>query len=342
MTDALVFYAISSIIVLFAILVVTARSTVYSILFLVVDFLAVALLYASMNSFFVAAIQVLVYAGGIVVLYLFVVMLVNLKRAPEEFIDPRRRSSLGFALSAAKLGLPLWVAVALGPLTALIGAVLFGALCVRLSHIYLAMLTLACSEIVFTVLFQAYDYTGGDNGITSFMTPRFGLSPQIYGAICIAIVGLSIAFLARVVRSPLGLAIQAVGEEPHRAAALGFNPRLVQLTAYVISGTLAGLAGTMYAVFHGNAFPDYAGIGLTVDALVMVVIGGVKGFYGGVLGAIVYVLLRTFVSRSFEHWELVIGLILLAVVLIFPAGVSRLLSRLGLKRDASASKEARA
>lgn len=248
----------------------------------------------------------------------------------------------GFALSAAKLGLPLWVAVALGPLTALIGAVLFGALCVRLSHIYLAMLTLACSEIVFTVLFQAYDYTGGDNGITSFMTPRFGLSPQIYGAICIAIVGLSIAFLARVVRSPLGLAIQAVGEEPHRAAALGFNPRLVQLTAYVISGTLAGLAGTMYAVFHGNAFPDYAGIGLTVDALVMVVIGGVKGFYGGVLGAIVYVLLRTFVSRSFEHWELVIGLILLAVVLIFPAGVSRLLSRLGLKRDASASKEARA
>jgi NADH-quinone oxidoreductase subunit J len=102
-TDALVFYAISSIIVLFAILVVTAKSTVYSILFLVVDFLAVALLYASMNSMFVAAIQVLVYAGGIVVLYLFVVMLVNLKRLPEEHADPNRRNNLAGIMAMAVL-----------------------------------------------------------------------------------------------------------------------------------------------------------------------------------------------------------------------------------------------
>lgn len=248
----------------------------------------------------------------------------------------------GFALTAAKLGLPLGLAAALGPLTALLGAILFGALCVRLSHIYLAMLTLACSEIVFTVLFQAYDYTGGDNGITNFMKPRFGLAPQTYAAVCIAIVGLCIAFLARVVTSPLGLAIQAVGEEPHRAAALGYNPRLVQLTAFVIAGTLAGIAGTLYAVFHGNAFPDYAGIGITVDALVMVVIGGVKGFYGGVFGAIIYVLLKTFVSRAFAHWELVIGLILIAVVLIFPGGIASLLKQLGFSRSAQDKAEVRA
>jgi branched-chain amino acid transport system permease protein len=238
----------------------------------------------------------------------------------------------GFALSAAKLGLPLWAAVLCGPLTAAIGALLFGALCVRLTHIYFAMLTLACSEIVFTGLFQAYDYTGGDNGITNFMAPRFGLTAQVYAAGTIAIVALCIAFLARLVRSPLGLAIQAVGEEPHRAAALGFSPRLVQLVACVIAGTLAGIAGTMYSVFQGNAFPDYAGIGITVDALVMVVIGGVKGFYGGVFGAIIYVLLKTFVSRAFSHWELVIGVILIAVVLISPAGISGLLQRLRLSR----------
>ena len=101
----------------------------------------------------------------------------------------------GFALTAAKLGLPLWIALILGPLTALLGAVIFGALCVRLSHIYLAMLTLACSEIVFTVLFQAYDYTGGDNGITNFMKPRFGLTAQTYAAICIGILAVFIAFL---------------------------------------------------------------------------------------------------------------------------------------------------
>jgi branched-chain amino acid transport system permease protein len=246
----------------------------------------------------------------------------------------------GFALTTAKLGLPLWVAVLCGPLTAALGALVFGALCVRLSHIYLAMLTLACSEIVFTGLFQAYDYTGGDNGITNFMKPRFGLTAELYALTTVTVVAICIAFLDRIVRSPLGLAIQAVGEEPHRAAALGFSPRLVQLMAFVIAGTLAGIAGTMYSVFHGNAFPDYAGIGITVDALVMVVIGGVKSFYGGVVGAIIYVLLKTFVSRAFSHWELVIGLILIAVVLVFPAGITGLLQKLGVSRpvDASGSK----
>ena len=104
MADAITFYALAGLLVIFALLVVTARNTVYSILFLVVDFLSIALLYASMNSFFVAAIQVLVYAGGIVVLYLFVVMLVNLKRAPEEHVDPNRRSRLGGVMAAAVLG----------------------------------------------------------------------------------------------------------------------------------------------------------------------------------------------------------------------------------------------
>ena len=94
-------------------------------------------------------------------------------------------------------------------------------------------------------------------------------------------------------------------------------------------------------MFHGNAFPDYAGIGITVDALVMVVIGGVKSFYGGVIGAIIYVLLKTFVSRAFTHWELIIGLILIAVVLIFPGGIAGLLGKLGMLRPNAATGEAR-
>ena len=101
---AVTFYALGGLILLFALLVVTARNTVHCILFLVVDFLAVALLYAAMNSMFVAAIQVLVYAGGIVVLYLFVVMLVNLRRLPEEVRDPNRQSLTGGIMAAAVLG----------------------------------------------------------------------------------------------------------------------------------------------------------------------------------------------------------------------------------------------
>lgn len=234
----------------------------------------------------------------------------------------------GLALSVAKLGAPVWLGLVLGPATAALAALVFGALCVRLSHLYFAMLTLACSEITYTVLFQAYDYTGGDTGITGFMAPRLGLAPWVYAVLVLAVVTLCLAFLWRVVKSPLGLAIQSVGEEPHRAAALGYNPRRVQLVAFVIAGTLAGIAGTLFGVFQGNAFPDYAGISFTIDALVMVVIGGLRSFAGGIYGAVIYMLLKTFASRYISHWELVVGVILLAVVLASPGGFAGLLKRL--------------
>jgi NADH-quinone oxidoreductase subunit J len=104
MAEAVTFYALAALILGFGILVVTVRNTIYSILFLIVDFLAVALLYAAMNSLLMAAIQVLVYAGGIVVLYLFVVILVNLKRPAEQHVDPNRHSALGGIMAAAVLG----------------------------------------------------------------------------------------------------------------------------------------------------------------------------------------------------------------------------------------------
>ena len=234
----------------------------------------------------------------------------------------------GLALSVERLGFPVWAGLLVGPLTAAVGALVFGALCVRLSHIYFAMLTLACSEIVYTILFQAYQYTGGDTGITNFMAPRFGLDPRIFGVVVLSVVVACLALLWRVVKSPLGLAIQAVGEEPHRAAALGYSARRVQHLAFVISGTLAGVAGTLFAVYQGNAFPDYAGIGFTIDALVMVVIGGLRSFAGGIYGAIIYTLLKTFASRYISHWELMVGVILLGVVLASPGGFAGILQRL--------------
>jgi NADH-quinone oxidoreductase subunit J len=103
MGEAIAFYTISAFVLLFAVLVVSTKDTVHSVLFLVVDFLFVAALYVLLGAEFLAAIQVLVYAGGIVVLYLFVVMLVNLKRPPEAYEDPQRRTKLGFGLSAAVL-----------------------------------------------------------------------------------------------------------------------------------------------------------------------------------------------------------------------------------------------
>ena len=103
MVQAIVFYFLAACILGFAVLVVSTKDTVHSVLFLVLDFLFVAALYVLLAAPFLAVIQVLVYAGGIVVLYLFVVMLVNLKRPPEAHQDPHRRSKLGLGLSAAVL-----------------------------------------------------------------------------------------------------------------------------------------------------------------------------------------------------------------------------------------------
>jgi NADH-quinone oxidoreductase subunit J len=103
MGTAIAFYVISAFILGFAVMVITTKDTVHSVLFLVLDFLFVAALYVLLGAEFLAAIQILVYAGGIVVLYLFVVMLVNLKRPPEAHSDPHRKTTLGLGLAAAVL-----------------------------------------------------------------------------------------------------------------------------------------------------------------------------------------------------------------------------------------------
>lgn len=221
----------------------------------------------------------------------------------------------GLALSVTQFGFQPWGALIVAPFVAAVGALVYGALCVRLSHVYFAMLTLACGEITYTILFQAYDITGGDNGITGFMNPRFGLDPRLFALLVLVVVTACLAVLWRILNSPIGLAIRAVGEEPHRAAALGYSPRTVKLLAFVFAGLLAGIAGALYASYQGNVFPDYAGLIFTIDVVVMVVIGGLRSFSGGIYGAVVYTLLKTFVPRYIGVWEMVVGVILFWVVL---------------------------
>ncbi len=242
----------------------------------------------------------------------------------------------GFTLAVTRLGVAPELALVAGPLVAAAGGLLFGALCVRLTAIYFAMLTLACAQITYTVLFQWYDVTGGDTGITGFMVPRLGLSERAFASAVLAVVTLSLLALWFIVKSPLGLSIRAVGQDRWRAEALGLAARRVQLTAFVIAAFFAGIAGTLYAVLHGAAFPDYAGLGLTLDGLVMVVLGGLNSFAGGIWGAAIYKLLSAFVPKVIHEWELVLGLLLLCICLAMPHGFAGLLSRLrgGLKGGA--------
>jgi NADH-quinone oxidoreductase subunit J len=104
MAEAITFYSLAALILLFAVFVVTVRNTLYSAILLAADFILVALLYAAMNNLLMAVFQVMVYAAGIVLVYVFVVILVNLKRAPEAYVDPNRRSAVGGVVAAVVLG----------------------------------------------------------------------------------------------------------------------------------------------------------------------------------------------------------------------------------------------
>lgn len=234
----------------------------------------------------------------------------------------------GFTLAVARFDVPIGVAVFLGPVVAAIGGLFFGALCVRLTEIYFAMLTLACAQITYTILFQWYDFTGGDTGITGFMAPRFGLTEANFTTLVLLVLLLCLFAMARIVSSPLGLSIRAVGQDRWRAEALGLTPRRVQLIVFVIASFFAGIAGTLLAVFQGSAFPDYAGLGFTLDSLIMVVLGGLHSFWGGVVGAVVFTQLEHWISHFTSHWELVIGLALLAIVLVLPQGLTSVTDKL--------------
>ena len=234
----------------------------------------------------------------------------------------------GFTLMVTKAGLPVEAALVFGPLAAALGGLVFGALCVRLTEIYFAMLTLACAQITFTVLFQWYDFTGGDTGITGFMDARFGLSEANFATLTLVVLGVCLAAMARIINSPLGMSIRSVGQDRWRAEALGLAPRRVQLVAFVIAAFFAGIAGTLFAVSQGSAFPDYAGLGFTLDALIMVVIGGLHSFWSGVIGAVIFTQLRHWAPLFTDHWELALGIILLVIVIALPHGVASVAGKL--------------
>jgi len=237
----------------------------------------------------------------------------------------------GLALAIFRFSLPLPLAVAAGLITTLAGATIYGALCVRLTRIYFSMLTLACAEITFSTIFQWYDFTGGDTGLPRFVEPRLGLSAQHFGLVVLVVVLAGLFWLWRVIRSPLGLAIQAVGENPARARALGINTRAVQFAAFVVAAMMAGVAGMLMALFYGNVFPDYASLTFSIDVLIMVVLGGLHSFAGGIVGAVVYKLIDHLVSKHLMLWQMAIGVVLLMVIIFAPDGVVGIAKRLKVK-----------
>jgi branched-chain amino acid transport system permease protein len=227
----------------------------------------------------------------------------------------------GAALALTRGGVPMPVAFALGPLVAAAAAALFGALCVRLTSIYFAMLTLAFAQIAYTVVFQWYGFTGGDNGILGVWPPAWLASPARYYLFALAVAAAGLGFLFWVTQAPLGLTLRAIRDNPQRAEAVGVHVRLHQWVAFVLAGLVAGTGGSLYVFQKGSAFPDYLFVVKSIEPLVMILLGGVSAFLGPVVGAAVFKTLDTVVTAYLHYWGAVLGGILTLLVLVFPRGL---------------------
>jgi branched-chain amino acid transport system permease protein len=226
------------------------------------------------------------------------------------------------ALLSTQAQLPLLSAVAWAVCVCAVVAWPLAWVTVRLSGVYLAMLTLAFAQIVWSVCFQWDDVTGGSNGLTGIWpsAPWDGRAP--FYALCLGLTVLVLAALRGVLHSPFGFALRAQRDAPLRAEALGISGAQVQSLAFVLSASVAGLAGALFAFSKGSIAPDVMGISRSVDALVMVLLGGLHSLAGPVVGAVTFTALQDVLARNTDYWRAVLGVCLLLIVLLFPQGIA--------------------
>ena len=227
----------------------------------------------------------------------------------------------GAALALKQLGLPMAAALVAGPLVGALGATVFGWFCVRLSGVYFAMLTLAFAQIAWSVAFQWTEVTGGDNGLVGVWPSAWVATAAHFYWLTLMIVAAGIALLRVILFSPFGYALRALRDSELRAEAIGISRHLIQWIAFAAAGAFAALAGALYAFLKGSVFPDNLAIPTSIDGLAMVLLGGVGTVSGGVIGAALYKSLSIWVISQTDYSKLVLGLLIVALVSLFPQGV---------------------
>jgi len=230
----------------------------------------------------------------------------------------------GAGILALRIGAPMELSLATAPLLAGGGALLFGWFCVRLSGIYLAMLTLAFAQIAWSVAFQWDAVTGGSNGLIGIWPAPWLASKAAYFWLVLALACAAIALLWRALHSPFGYALRAARDSPLRADAIGIDARALQWAAFTVAGLFAGIAGALHAFSKGSISPESMAVARSVDGLVMVLLGGIQTLTGPLWGAALFTWLQDALARGFDYWRAAIGCVILALVLALPGGLGSL------------------
>lgn len=233
--------------------------------------------------------------------------------------------ALGLTVSRAHW--PLWTALPVIVVCSALLAAIIGSLSLRVRGHFFAMITLAFAELGHIVAQKWYRLTGGDDGMTIAL-PRIFQNRLLGYYVALAFMVAAYLFVRRLVESPTGRVLVAIRENEFRAGALGYHVTMYKVAAFSISGVLAGLAGATYGLVGPKfASPELLTADLTIQALLMTIIGGVGTLTGPMLGAGVVRLLSTYLSglRSvhpiFARWPLLFGLVYIAIVMLLPRGI---------------------
>jgi branched-chain amino acid transport system permease protein len=226
--------------------------------------------------------------------------------------------------------------VTLPLLIAVTGATAFaiGFFALRTAGIYFLMLTLAFAQMLFSLAIKWSAVTGGSDGMSverpyigvGELSLRFSADFNFY-YLALTLFLASWWFLARLVGSPFGHTLRGIKENEARMQALGYNTWRFKISAFVVAGLFAGLAGMLLATFNRHAAPESLYWTVSGQAIIMVLIGGVGSLAGPIFGAALVHLLPSYISSYTERWQSILGLVFIAFVLFAPRGIYGLLQR---------------
>lgn len=229
------------------------------------------------------------------------------------------------AILGVQFGLNAWLGVAAGVAIAACGAALIGFFCVRTGGVPFLMLTLAFSQLVFSVALKWRDVTGGSDGMAIAEQPSFfGFSlakSLVMYFMALSFFALTYWALRRLLTSPLGHTFVGIRENEQRMLAIGYPTRAYKLLAFTIAGAIAGLAGGLYAIFNGFISSDAVYWTASGDVLIMTMLGGAGTLVGPALGTALFLLMKNVVSSYSEHWLSIIGVTFICCVMFFPGGL---------------------
>ena len=220
------------------------------------------------------------------------------------------------------------LAMLLGTLTGGIIAAILGPIAVRLRGIYFAMITIAFGQAFYFIVVNWHSFTGGEDGLLGFSrqalhfdTLNIALNDINYYYLVLICFAVVVALIAALLRSPLGHAFIAVRENEKRLQFFGVKAGTLLWIAFTISGFIAGLAGSLYALLNNFISPASLHWTLSGDFVMMCVLGGMRSFWGPLLGAAIYVVAENLLSSYTDNWMTILGLMFILIVLFFPKGV---------------------